>query len=240
MPASGPTRSACRRRAACRAGIIAVIPGQVGIGVFSPRLDATATACAASRSAARSRRVFGLHVFSNHTNSGAVIRRELSGDGGPLEAPAGAGGAPAPRRAGRPHPPGRVAGRALLRLDRAAAPPARCARQGRRIHHPRLPPRPRGRPGGAPADDASSSTGSRRAAAGSSSPISPPTGALAPLHALLAAALRRHLRGRLRASRPGARMVRGSADRGDGARPRPAQNSRSPISTSSPACRATN
>ena len=39
-PASGCTRSASRRRAASRAGILAVVPGQLGIGVFSPPLDA--------------------------------------------------------------------------------------------------------------------------------------------------------------------------------------------------------
>ena len=37
-------------------GVIAVLPGQLGIGVFSPPLDAAATACAASRCARGSRR----------------------------------------------------------------------------------------------------------------------------------------------------------------------------------------
>ncbi len=60
-------------------GIIAVIPGQIGIGVFSPRLDAHGHSVRGVRVCAEISETFGLHVFRNHTNSGAVIRRELSG-----------------------------------------------------------------------------------------------------------------------------------------------------------------
>ncbi len=61
-------------------GIIAVIPGQIGIGVFSPRLDQHGHSVRGVRVCKEISETFGLHVFRNHTNSGAVIRRELSGD----------------------------------------------------------------------------------------------------------------------------------------------------------------
>ena len=60
-------------------GIIAVIPGQIGIGVFSPRLDAHGHSVRGVRVCREISETFGLHVFRNHTNSGAIIRRELSG-----------------------------------------------------------------------------------------------------------------------------------------------------------------
>jgi glutaminase len=60
-------------------GIIAVIPGQIGIGVFSPRLDLHGHSVRGVRVCKEISETFGLHVFRNHTNSGAVIRRELSG-----------------------------------------------------------------------------------------------------------------------------------------------------------------
>lgn len=60
-------------------GIIAVIPGQIGIGVFSPRLDAHGHSVRGVKVCKEISETFGLHVFRNHTNSGAVIRRELSG-----------------------------------------------------------------------------------------------------------------------------------------------------------------
>jgi len=61
-------------------GIIAVIPGQIGIGVFSPRLDAHGHSVRGVAVCKEISETFGLHIFRNHTNSGAVIRRELSGD----------------------------------------------------------------------------------------------------------------------------------------------------------------
>ncbi len=61
-------------------GIIAVIPGQIGIGVFSPRLDPHGHSVRGVRVCKEISETFGLHVFRSHTNSGAVIRRELGGD----------------------------------------------------------------------------------------------------------------------------------------------------------------
>jgi glutaminase len=61
-------------------GIIAVIPGQIGIGVFSPRLDQNGNSVRGVEVCREISDTFGLHVFRNHTNSGAVIRRELRGD----------------------------------------------------------------------------------------------------------------------------------------------------------------
>ena len=61
-------------------GIIAVIPGQIGIGVFSPRLDAHGHGVRGVRVCKEISETFGLHIFRNHTNSGAVVRRELAGN----------------------------------------------------------------------------------------------------------------------------------------------------------------
>lgn len=61
-------------------GIIAVIPGQIGIGVFSPRLDRHGHSVRGVEVCKAISDNFGLHGFRNHTNSGAVIRRELRGD----------------------------------------------------------------------------------------------------------------------------------------------------------------
>jgi glutaminase len=61
-------------------GIIAVIPGQIGIGVYSPRLDRHGHSVRGVRVCREISETFGLHVFRNHTNTAAVIRRELHGD----------------------------------------------------------------------------------------------------------------------------------------------------------------
>jgi glutaminase len=58
-------------------GIIAVIPGQIGIGVFSPRLDEHGHSVRGVSVCREFSEIFGLHVFRNHTNSGTIIRREL-------------------------------------------------------------------------------------------------------------------------------------------------------------------
>lgn len=61
-------------------GIIAVIPGQVGIGVFSPPLDRHGHSVRGVKVCREISETFGLHVFRNHTFTGTVIRRELKGD----------------------------------------------------------------------------------------------------------------------------------------------------------------
>jgi glutaminase len=61
-------------------GIIAVIPGQIGIGVFSPRLDRHGHSVRGVRVCRELSETFGLHVFRNHTHTAAVIRRELHGN----------------------------------------------------------------------------------------------------------------------------------------------------------------
>jgi glutaminase len=60
-------------------GIIAIIPGQIGIGVFSPRLDVHGHSVRGVQVCKQISETFGLHIFRNHTNSGAVIRHELTG-----------------------------------------------------------------------------------------------------------------------------------------------------------------
>jgi glutaminase len=61
-------------------GIIAVIPGQVGIGVFSPPLDRHGHSVRGVRVCREISETFGLHVFRNHTYTGTVVRRELRGN----------------------------------------------------------------------------------------------------------------------------------------------------------------
>jgi len=60
-------------------GILAVIPGQVGIGVYSPRLDSHGNSVRGVRVCKEISESFGLHVFRNHTRSDTVIRTELRG-----------------------------------------------------------------------------------------------------------------------------------------------------------------
>jgi glutaminase len=61
-------------------GIIAVVPGQLGVAVYSPRLDPLGNSVrgiAAFRSISND---FGLHAFGMHVHGGSIIRREIGGD----------------------------------------------------------------------------------------------------------------------------------------------------------------
>ena len=60
--------------------VIAVIPGQIGIGVFSPPLDGYGNSVRGVRACLDISRRFGLHVLSNRPSVGAVVRREVRGD----------------------------------------------------------------------------------------------------------------------------------------------------------------
>ncbi len=60
--------------------IIAVIPGQVGIAAFSPPLDRYGNSVRAIAACKQIADDFGLHVFRNAPDSGAVIRGELRGN----------------------------------------------------------------------------------------------------------------------------------------------------------------
>jgi glutaminase len=60
-------------------GILAVIPGQIGIGVYSPRLDSHGNSVRGVRVCKEISETFGLHVFRNHTRSDTVVRTELRG-----------------------------------------------------------------------------------------------------------------------------------------------------------------
>jgi glutaminase len=60
--------------------IVGVIPGQVGIGLFSPPLDAYGNSVRGVTACKEISRAFGLHVFNNRPNAGAVIRRDRRGD----------------------------------------------------------------------------------------------------------------------------------------------------------------
>ena len=60
--------------------VIAVIPGQIGIGVFSPPLDGHGNSVRGVRACLDISRRFGLHVLSNRPSVGAVVRREVRGD----------------------------------------------------------------------------------------------------------------------------------------------------------------
>jgi glutaminase len=60
-------------------GIVAVIPGQIGIAVFSPLLDGYGNSIRGVAACREISQDFGLHVFANRANPQAVIRREYKG-----------------------------------------------------------------------------------------------------------------------------------------------------------------
>ena len=76
MPASGPTRSACRPKAGVSGAIIAVIPGQIGICVYSPPIDLQGNSLRGIRVCQEISNEFELHAFNNRTNVRSVIRRD--------------------------------------------------------------------------------------------------------------------------------------------------------------------
>ncbi len=61
-------------------GVIAVIPGQIGIGVFSPRLDPHGNSVRGVQACKELSKEFGLHVFGNSTSVHSALRREYRGD----------------------------------------------------------------------------------------------------------------------------------------------------------------
>ncbi len=60
--------------------IIAVIPGQIGIGVFSPPIDNHGNSVRGIRVCQEISNEFELHAFNNRTNVRSVIRRDYRGD----------------------------------------------------------------------------------------------------------------------------------------------------------------
>ena len=60
--------------------IIAVIPGQIGIGVFAPPIDSHGNSLRGIRVCQEISKEFELHAFNNRTNVRSVIRREYRGD----------------------------------------------------------------------------------------------------------------------------------------------------------------
>ena len=60
--------------------IMAVIPGQFGIGVFSPPLDAHGNSVRGISVCQEISNEFELHAFNNRTNVRSVIRRDYRGD----------------------------------------------------------------------------------------------------------------------------------------------------------------
>src|SRR5262245_34571898 len=60
--------------------ILAVIPGQIGIGVYSPSIDALGNSVRGIRVCEEISKEFDLHVFNNRTNVCNAIRREYRGD----------------------------------------------------------------------------------------------------------------------------------------------------------------
>lgn len=61
-------------------GIIAVIPGQLGIGVFSPPVDAHGNSVRGVAVCKEISEHFGLHAFNNRNTVNAVVRRRFRGD----------------------------------------------------------------------------------------------------------------------------------------------------------------
>ena len=102
-------------------------PGQIGIGVYSPPLDAQGNSVRGIKVCQDISNEFELHAFNNRTNVSSVIRRLYRGDrvrSSRLRTARGARPARCRRRQDRRD---RGARRAVLRLDRAAAPPHRRA-----------------------------------------------------------------------------------------------------------------
>lgn len=60
--------------------ILAVVPGQVGIGVYSPPLDAQGNSVRGIKVCQDISNAFELHAFNNRTNVRSVIRRVYRGD----------------------------------------------------------------------------------------------------------------------------------------------------------------
>jgi glutaminase len=60
--------------------IIAVIPGQIGLAVYSPPIDASGNSVRGIRVCQEISNEFELHAFNNRTNVKNVIRREYRGD----------------------------------------------------------------------------------------------------------------------------------------------------------------
>ncbi|MET0547154.1 MAG: glutaminase A, partial [Caulobacterales bacterium] len=60
--------------------ILAVIPGQAGIAIFSPPIDENGNSVRGVEACKRVADEFGLHVFRTHPNARTVIRREFRGD----------------------------------------------------------------------------------------------------------------------------------------------------------------
>ena len=61
-------------------GIIAVIPGQLGIGLYSPPLDQHGNSVRGVKACQALSSQFGLHAFNSRTNVHSVIRREYRAD----------------------------------------------------------------------------------------------------------------------------------------------------------------
>ncbi|MFW5679464.1 MAG: glutaminase A [Pseudomonadota bacterium] len=61
-------------------GIVAVIPGQLGLAVFSPPLDPLGNSVRGVRACKEISAAFGLHTFDSHLDVGTVVRREYRAD----------------------------------------------------------------------------------------------------------------------------------------------------------------
>ena len=61
-------------------GIIAVIPGQLGVAVYSPPLDRHGNSIRGVKVCQKLSADFALHVFSDRTNVATVVRREVRGN----------------------------------------------------------------------------------------------------------------------------------------------------------------
>lgn len=60
-------------------GILAVLPGQLGIGVFSPPLDERGNSCRGVQVCDELSRRFNLHLFDTHQTASAIVRRVYRG-----------------------------------------------------------------------------------------------------------------------------------------------------------------
>ena len=118
--------------------IMAVIPGQVGIGVYSPPLDAQGNSVRGIRVCQDISNEFELHAFNNRTNVRSVISRDYRGDRVRSNRLRTAQEREMLDGEGRQGRRDRGARRAVLRHDRAAVAAHRRAQRRRALHHRRL------------------------------------------------------------------------------------------------------
>ena len=96
-------------------GIIAVVPGQLGIAVFSPPLDKRGNSVRGVAVCEQLSRRFALHPNRTHLSGSSIVRRRYSGGTATSKRQPRCSGGQCPPRSRREHRRARAAGRPVLR-----------------------------------------------------------------------------------------------------------------------------